>query len=101
MSARGLRKLSRGHWHVSCDRNDLLSGQFLKSGSTCRNAAMRLVFAMLFIVYFFGVGLDLAPGFWAGWNTRNTAVAVNVTRDLPKALIWPVTIYRSISSENG
>jgi hypothetical protein len=65
------------------------------------SAALRLIFAMLFIVYFFGVGLYLAPGFWAGWDTTNKAVVVNVTRDLPQALIWPVRAYRSISSENG
>jgi hypothetical protein len=61
---------------------------------------MRLIFALLFVVYFFGVGLYLAPGFWEGWDA-NKAVAANVTRDLPQALIWPVKAYRSISSENG
>jgi hypothetical protein len=59
---------------------------------------MRVVVAILLIVYLLGVGVDLAPSVWSGWNTGNGALMLgDVARALPHALTWPVAVYRSMS----
>jgi len=54
---------------------------------------MRLLLAILIIVYFVGVGIMLAPVIRADWNTETaSAFADSVGQALPGALAWPVRL---------
>ncbi len=58
---------------------------------------MRVVIAILLIIYVIGVGVELAPSVWSGWSTGNGSLMLGaITRALPEALAWPVLVYRSI-----
>jgi hypothetical protein len=67
-------------------------------GSILRRRAVRVVIAILLIVYLIGVGVELAPSVWSGWSTGNSSLMLGaITRRLPEALAWPVLFYRSIA----
>ena len=61
---------------------------------------MRLLIALLVIVYLVGVGVALAPTIKANWSTGPASQFVeSVATDLPRALSWPATAYRSIAGK--
>ena len=62
---------------------------------------MRMLVALLVIVYLVGVGVVLAPTVKAKWNTGPTSQFVtSIADEIPTALAWPATIYRR-TTERG
>jgi hypothetical protein len=54
---------------------------------------MRLVLALIIIVYLVGVGVVLSPVVRANWNSETaSAFASSVGEALPDALAWPVRL---------
>ncbi len=63
---------------------------------------MRVLLSLLIIAYLVGVGVALAPTIKANWTSAPVSEFVdNVGAELPKALAWPATAYRSIAANNG
>jgi len=61
---------------------------------------MRALIALLVIAYLVGVGVTLAPTIKANWNTAPASqLAGRVIAELPSALSWPATAYRSIADK--
>ena len=59
---------------------------------------MRMLIALLVIAYLVGVGVTLAPTIKTNWNTAPASQFVeSVIAELPRALSWPATAYRSIA----
>jgi hypothetical protein len=59
---------------------------------------MRLFLALLVIIYLVGVGVTLAPTIRAKWsNSTASDLAASAVQELPVALAWPATVYRSIT----
>ena len=53
---------------------------------------MRVLIALLVIVYLVGVGVALAPTIKANWSTGPASQFVeSVATELPRALSWPAT----------
>ena len=53
---------------------------------------MRLLIALLVIIYLVGVGVVLAPTIEANWSTASASQLVgSVATELPRALSWPAT----------
>jgi hypothetical protein len=58
---------------------------------------MRLLVALLVIVYLVGVGVSLSPTIRSKWNSATAAeLASSVGQDLPNAVAWPARAYRSL-----
>jgi hypothetical protein len=58
---------------------------------------MRLLIALIVIVYLVGVGVALAPTIEANWSRATAAeFASRVGQDLPYAFAWPARVYQSI-----
>ena len=61
---------------------------------------MRLLISLVVIVYLVGVGVVLAPVFQNNWNQSTAAqMSGNVAQALPRALLWPVGVYRRLAGE--
>ena len=61
---------------------------------------MRLLIALLMIIYLVGVGVALAPTIKANWSTASASEFVgSVATELPRALSWPATAYRNIAEK--
>jgi hypothetical protein len=61
---------------------------------------MRVLIALLVIAYLVGVGIMLAPTIKANWSTAPASQFVEtVVAELPRALSWPATAYRSIAEK--
>lgn len=59
---------------------------------------MRTLFALLVIAYLVGVGVMLAPTIKANWSTVPASQFLEkVVAELPEALSWPASAYRSIT----
>ncbi len=59
---------------------------------------MRVLIALLVIIYLVGVGVVLAPTIKANWSTASASQYVrSVAAELPRALSWPATAYRNIA----
>lgn len=59
---------------------------------------MRVIIAVIIIVYLVGVGVALAPEVRTSWNSVPASeMASIVGRSLPDALAWPARAYRSIT----
>jgi hypothetical protein len=59
---------------------------------------MRTIIALIVIVYIMGIGVELSPaiqGKWSGTSASN--LATSVTDALPDAILWPVTVFHSIT----
>jgi hypothetical protein len=70
------------------------------AGARCRldNAKMRLLLAVIIIVYLVGVGVVLSPVVRSTWNSEPASVmADSIAQALPNALAWPVRAARSVS----
>jgi hypothetical protein len=62
--------------------------------------SMRVLIALLVIAYLVGVGVALAPTIKANWSTGPASQFVeSVATELPRALSWPATVYRSIAEK--
>ena len=62
---------------------------------------MRGIIALLVIIYLGGVGIALAPTVQANWSTASASQLFgNVATELPKAVSWPATAYRSITERS-
>ena len=58
---------------------------------------MRLLLALIIIVYLVGVGVILAPTVRSTWNSEPaSAFAQSVAQALPDALAWPVRAAPSV-----
>jgi hypothetical protein len=58
--------------------------------------AMRLLLALIVIVYLVGVGVVLAPTVESGWNSEiASAFVASVANALPDALAWPARLARA------
>jgi hypothetical protein len=61
---------------------------------------MRVLIALIIIVYLVGVGVVLAPTVEANWRSQTAArFAASVGQELPYALVWPVRVYRDMTSQ--
>jgi hypothetical protein len=59
--------------------------------TTQGHAKMRLLLALIIIVYLVGVGVVLSPVVRSTWNSAPVSVlAEDVAQTLPNALAWPV-----------
>jgi hypothetical protein len=59
---------------------------------------MRLLLALIIIVYLVGVGVVLSPVVRSTWNTEPvSALAQDLAQSLPDALAWPVRAARSVT----
>ncbi len=58
---------------------------------------MRVLIALVVIVYLIGVGVQLAPTFQASWSTVPASqLAASVAQALPSALTWPMVAYHKV-----
>jgi hypothetical protein len=58
---------------------------------------MRILVTLLMIAYLVGVGVALAPTIKTNWSTVPASqFAGSISDELPGALSWPATAYRSI-----
>jgi hypothetical protein len=63
---------------------------------------MRMLIALIVIVYLIGVGVALAPTVEGKWNTATAAeLTATVGQALPHAFAWPVAAYHSITGKDG
>ena len=61
---------------------------------------MRVLIALLVIVYLVGVGVALAPQLkQTGAPAPRPQFVESVATELPRALSWPATAYRSIAEK--
>ena len=59
---------------------------------------MRLIIALIVIVYLVGVGVVLAPTIQAKWSSVPASeLTASVVEALPNALAWPVRVYHSVA----
>jgi hypothetical protein len=59
---------------------------------------MRLVLALIIIVYLIGVGVVLSPIVRSAWNSEPaSALAESVAQTLPDALAWPVRAAHAVT----
>jgi hypothetical protein len=62
---------------------------------------MRVLIALIIVVYFVGVGVVLAPTVEANWRSVTAAqFAASVGHELPYALTWPARVYRGMTSRS-
>ncbi len=59
---------------------------------------MRVLIALIVIVYLVGVGVALSPTFRSQWNSAPAAnLFASVMQELPNALAWPARAIRSVT----
>jgi hypothetical protein len=59
---------------------------------------MRLIIALIVIVYLVGVGVVLAPTIQSKWSSGTASeLSASVCDALPNALAWPVRAYHSVT----
>jgi hypothetical protein len=59
---------------------------------------MRLIIALIVILYLVGIGVVLAPTIQAKWSTAPASeLSASVWEELPNALAWPVRAYHSVT----
>ena len=59
-----------------------------------------LLITLLVIAYLVGVGVALAPAIKGTWSPGSASpLAEDVAAELPKALSWPKTAYRSMTEK--
>jgi hypothetical protein len=59
---------------------------------------MRVIIALIVIVYLIGVGVVLAPTVQGKWSTAPASeLTASVGEALPGALAWPVKAYHSVT----
>jgi hypothetical protein len=61
---------------------------------------VRLFIVFILVIYLVGVGVALAPAIGAKWSTATASdLAASVMQELPHALAWPATTYRSLRDQ--
>ena len=59
---------------------------------------MRMLIALIVIVYLVGVGVVLSPTVRDKWSSVPASeLAASVVQALPNALAWPATVYHSLT----
>jgi hypothetical protein len=59
---------------------------------------MRLLLALIVIIYLVGVGVVLSPTVRSTWDSATASVlAQSVAQELPNALAWPVRAARAVA----
>ncbi len=59
---------------------------------------MRVLIALIVIIYLVGVGVVLAPTIQAKWNSASASdLATSVGQALPNAVTWPANFYDSMT----
>jgi hypothetical protein len=87
---------------VARERNNIGGWPFCFSVAEprrCRldNAKMRLLIAVIIIIYLVGVGVILAPTVTSTWSSEPaSAFAESVAEALPDALAWPIRAARNV-----
>ncbi|MBV8450132.1 MAG: hypothetical protein JO094_15190 [Hyphomicrobiales bacterium] len=62
---------------------------------------MRLLIALLIIIYLVGVGVELAPTIQTKWNSASAAdLVASIIQDLPDAMAWPARLARRMSDHS-
>jgi len=62
---------------------------------------MRLLLALIIIIYLVGVGVVLSPLIRSGWNSEPaSALSSDVVTALPDALTWPVKAAHAIAGNH-
>ena len=57
---------------------------------------MRVLIALIVIIYLVGVGVALSPTIQAKWGGASASdLATSVTQALPNALAWPARVFHS------
>jgi hypothetical protein len=60
---------------------------------------MRLLIALIVIIYLVGVGGALAPTIQAKWNGASASdLATSLVQEVPSAMAWPARAYPSITA---
>jgi hypothetical protein len=58
---------------------------------------MRVLIALIVIVYLVGVGIALSPTIQAKWSGGSASdLATSVAQALPNAVVWPARAYHSM-----
>ena len=71
------------------------------SPTTSGNTKMRLLIALIVIIYLVGVGVVLSPTVRSTWNSEPaSALADHVVQALPEALTWPVRAVRAFAGSS-
>src|SRR5271167_23638 len=101
-SSRGVERVVEGMVpEATARRREHLGGSrvLLPSARTMLgHTKMRLVLALIIIVYLVGVGVVLSPVVRSTWNAEPaSALAQSVAQTLPDALAWPVRAARSVT----
>jgi hypothetical protein len=59
---------------------------------------MRVLVALIVVIYLVGVGVALAPTIRGKWGSASASdLASSVAQDLPIAAAWPARAYRSLA----
>ena len=59
---------------------------------------MRLLLALIIIIYLVGIGVVLSPTVRSDWNSQPASVLTDhIVQALPDALVWPARAARSFA----
>jgi hypothetical protein len=62
---------------------------------------MRMLIALVVIVYLVGVGVALSPTIQAKWSSASASdLASSVAHDLPYAIVWPSRALHNVSAHS-
>ncbi|MBV8964189.1 MAG: hypothetical protein JOY67_21255 [Hyphomicrobiales bacterium] len=62
---------------------------------------MRLVIALLVIIYLVGIGVELSPTIQTKWNTASAAdLVASIIQELPDAMAWPARLARRMTDHS-
>jgi hypothetical protein len=60
---------------------------------------VRLLIALVIIIYLIGVGVELAPTIQSGWTRQPASeLSASVLQELPGAFAWPAKVYRNYTA---
>jgi hypothetical protein len=63
---------------------------------------MRLLIALIVIIYLVGVGVVLSPTIQGRWSSASGSdLTTGVAEALPDALAWPAKAFRSMQTSSG
>jgi hypothetical protein len=67
-------------------------------GAWLENSAMRLLIALLIVIYLVGVGVELSPTIQTKWSGASASELVaSVVQELPDAMAWPARLLRRLT----
>jgi hypothetical protein len=63
---------------------------------------MRLLIALLIIIYLVGVGVELSPTIQTKWsNASASELVASVIQELPDAMAWPARLLRRMTDQSN